>query len=163
MAPTCSLESPSLYQEWKVELSCRWRRSPRPDSPLRPGAVWHRHSPKCNSNLPKSLNQLQYCDTTVRCDNDNISFCSKQYFQQTYMIFVFKFRKWKPIYKNDFTVFRCECAISIVYASMTMLGCGKTSKEKTFVGLPLRQPEASQLVGLQIFLLWVFGSNQCYR
>ena len=34
-----------------------------------------------------------------------------------------------------------------------ILGCGKTSKEKTFVGLPLRQPKASQLVGIQIFLL----------
>jgi hypothetical protein len=32
-------------------------------------------------------------------------------------------------------------------------GCGKTAEKETLTRLPLRQPETSQLVGLQIFLL----------
>ena len=52
---TCSLESPSLCQEWRVVLSCLWRWSPHLGSPLHPELVLPPHSREYSSDLPTKI------------------------------------------------------------------------------------------------------------
>ncbi len=40
---------------------------------------------------------------------------------------------------------------------------GEAAEKETFAGLPLLKSEESQLLGLQIFLLWTSGPSECYR